>query len=151
MPFELGGPRAWKVRMTGDIGVSYEWVNHEPCMLLFPVRQGSRVGGCFGVAQNAVIKYVKSNGHPRVNYAVRMSIEAAQAMGMYPDKSTCKRIIDVIIDGIEELVKMPPEPNWMRTEDVGPPVGELTIREGDRVIVGREITAPSLEDLQRLH
>ena len=49
------------------------------------------------------------------------------------------RIVDAVIEGIPDLLRMPPEPP--RQPKPSPVLGELAIKEGGRTISEREITA----------
>lgn len=142
MPAVIGGERAWKKRAKGDIGISYEWVNGEPAMILFPIHGNRRTSGAYAICLSAAFKYAKSNGYPDEAYCVEAGRTAAETMGFFPTKDRVFKIVDTILDGLPDLVEMPPEPNWAAQQPQGPTIGEISIRDGDRVIAEREIPSP---------
>lgn len=146
MPVMLGGDKAWKQRVLGDIVISYQWINGEPAMILFPKKRPTLESGAFAVALSAAFQYVKSNGDPDLNYIMPQAFQAAKVMGFFPDKAIITRIIDAITDGIPDLVEMPPiRPGYdeQKSKEV---IGEMNIKQDGRVIRTEEITVPdSLE------
>ena len=47
----------------------------------------------------------------RINYLVFQAMAAAQQIGYHPsDRLVVSKIADLILDGLDELVRMPPEP-----------------------------------------
>lgn len=146
MPVMLGGDKSWKQRIVGDIVVSYQWVNGEPAMILFPKSKPTIESGAFAVCLSAAYQYVKSNGHPDLPYIMPQAFQAAKVMGFFPDKSVIHRIIDAITDGLPDLLQMPPiRPGYdeQKSKEV---IGEMNITNNGRVIKSEEITVPdSLE------
>lgn len=130
----VGGEKAWRKYRKGDIGISYHWVNGEPAMVLFPGnRQASPLITPFVIPLSVGHQYVNSDGHPNLVNAMAAAIEAAQCLGMAPEMSTIHRIIDAIVEGMPDLVCMPPEPDW--ANPVPKVDGELTIkRDGETVL-----------------
>lgn len=131
----VGGEKAWRKYKKGDIAACYHWVNNEPAMILFPLnRAPSPMLIPFVIPLSVAHQYVDSSGQPNLVNAMGAAIEAAGCMGMAPEMSTVHRIIDIIVDGIPDLVSMPPEPDW--AEDLSKPLdGELSIlRDGEKVV-----------------
>ena len=129
----IGGDKAWRKYRKGDIAIAYHWVNGEPAMVLFPGnRTASPLITPFVIPLSVGHQYVNSDGHPNLVNAMAAAIEAAQCLGMAPEMSTIHRIIDAIVEGMQDLVCMPPEPDWA---DTTPKVdGELSIlRDGEKV------------------
>lgn len=93
----------------GDITHEYKWVDGEPTMLIY-----KRVLGHNTPAYMIEIKdaheFVASNGHASRALISRYCFEIAQTLGVEHDKASLFRIISIIEEGIEILVKMPPEP-----------------------------------------
>lgn len=135
MPVMLGGARAWKVQKVGDIIRSYQWVNKEPAMVLYPARRRSLENGAFAICLSAAFKY------DDVRYLVQQSIQAAKVMGMDESKYTIHRIGTAIHDGLLDLIKMPPEPTWHKDLDKGDVIAELEIRADGKTIKEHEICA----------
>ncbi len=113
-PFvELGGTRAWKQYVKGDIVASLQWIDlggddPEPCLALFSTRLKSGAGA-YVVTQAKAHQYADSRGNP-TPHLLRAGFAAAVQMGFFPDSSTVHRVIDVIVDTISDLILMPTLP-----------------------------------------
>ncbi len=112
---EIGGDKSWgRQRVKGDICVSFQWLDipgkrePQPCMVLFPVVL-KLDGGAYAIPQDNAHEYGDSKGNP-TPYLMTAAMNAAQTMGFFPDQSTCFRIVDIIIDALPELIRMPSEP-----------------------------------------
>lgn len=151
MPVEIGGEKAWRKYVKGDIGVSFQWVNNEPAMILFPVRRQKLDAGAFVICLSAAHLYAQNDGHPALHYCIPKAIEAAKIMGMSVDKLTIHRIVDVILDAMPDLVSMPPEPNWAQIEKRGDTAGELVIKVDGETIMEREVSTPTPAELGAMH
>lgn len=109
---ELGGERAWLQRVKGDICVSYQWLHvgkKEPsaCMTLFPTVM-KMDGGAYAIPQDNAYEYADSSGNP-TPFLMVAAFNAAQTMGFFPDQSTVFRIVDIIVEGLPDLIRMPSE------------------------------------------
>ena len=137
----LGGDKAWKVRNKGDLNISYEWINNEPAMCVYPAIRRNIHQGALVIPIEAAWKYANANGEPNVEYITAMAIKACQHMGMQPEKSVIHRIIDVIVDGLPDLVEMPPEPPSHQIDRVNgsPKVGDLVIKVDGETILETEV------------
>lgn len=134
----LGGERCWRQRVTGDICVSYQWLDvgkREPsaCMVLFPTTM-KMDGGAYAVPQDNAYEYADENGAP-TPYLLTAALNAAVSMGFFPDQSTVFRLVDIIVDGLSDLIRMPSEQP-----------GELDIK---RAVLG--IEAQARVDGQLIH
>lgn len=139
----LGGPKAWKTRTQGDIVVAYHWINGDPAMVLWPLRKPL---GCvpFCIGMSHAYKYAHGTGYP-TRYCLQQAAVAAGVMGMDTTKQTVRRIVEVILDGLEDLIRMPPEPE--RKEDAAP-AGTVTLFQDGRKVVEAEVTdAPPMRTL----
>lgn len=108
---ECGGDRVWEQRIKGDICVSYQWLDvgkkePQPCMVLFPVVPKLNSGGAYAIPQDNAYEYSDATGGP-TPYLLTAAMNAATSMGFYPDQSTVFRIVDIIVDGLPDLVRMP--------------------------------------------
>ena len=136
----FGGREAWKTRKQGDIGIAFHWITagdfkDEPSMVLFPLRK--RLGAAaFVIPMSKAFEYADSNGYPS-SELVSSSFKAAEVMAMDSTRMTAHRIADVILNNIEDLVKMPPAPPVQRKH--GPNVGEIALKSGGETIVETEI------------
>ena len=107
---EIGGERCWLQRVKGDIVVSYQWlagIKKEPvaCMVLFPATIKID-GGAYAIPQDNAWEYVDNRGRP-TPYLMAAAYNAAQTMGFFPDQFTVFRIVDIIAEGLSDLVRMP--------------------------------------------
>lgn len=135
----VGGPNAWKKRVTGDIVSAFHWINEEAAMVLFPVRPAPGASA-FIICMSVAHKYARNDGGP-TPYLLKQCVTAATVMGMHPDRSTLKRIADIILDGMEDLVKMPPEPPALAKKK-GATIGEMSLSSGGKVIAEGEVDIP---------
>lgn len=148
MPVMVGGEKAWKVRRHGDIGVSFQWVNDEPAMILFPAKTNAFAqGGAYVLALSAAFKYADSVSGGPTPYLIRQCAAAAVQLGfLATDTFAIRKIADVILDSLPDLVEMPPEPTGM-TKGQAESVGEMLIKLDGETIHHSEVAAPSLEEL----
>jgi hypothetical protein len=139
MGIVVGGQHAWKVERKGDIVRAFHWVNGEPAMVLFPVRK--RLGaGAFVVCMSAAHKYARRDGYP-TEYSIAQAHKAATLMAMDTNKGTVHNIVTTIIDGISDLVRMPPEPQLPQKKLAS--IGEITLKSQGRVIGSVEVDEPA--------
>lgn len=127
---ELGGERTWLQRTKGDICITFQWLDigkREPaaCMVLFPTTM-KMDGGAYAIPQDNAYEYADAAGEP-TPYLMVAAFNAAQSMGFFPDQSTVFRIVDIIVENLPDLIRMPSEQP-----------GELNI---DRIVRGIEATA----------
>lgn len=106
----LGGDRAWLQRTKGDICISYEWLDvgkKEPsaCMVLFPTTL-KMDAGAYAIPQDNAYEYADAKGNP-TQFLLVAAWNAAQTLGFFPDQSTVFRIVDIIVDGLADLIRMP--------------------------------------------
>src|SRR5574341_1017129 len=135
----VGGKNAWRVKRKGDIVVAFHWVNGEPAMVLFPMRPNTAVKptACV-VALSVAHKYAESTGYPS-RYCIEQAAKFAVLMGMYTDRFTIHRIADAILEGIEDLLDMPPEPQAFRRDYKKRVIGEMTFKSEGKVVAEREV------------
>lgn len=133
MAVTFGSGTAWKVQRVGDVMRSYQWVNGEPAMVLFPVVARTVQAGAYVICLSAAFKY------DDVHYLVRQAAIAAKVMGMDDTSFTIHRIGTAIHDGLHDLIIMPPEPNWSKDLEKGGVMGDLEIKANGKVICEREV------------
>ena len=108
---ELGGERAWLQRVTGDIVVSYQWLDvgekePSPCMVLFAASRRC-LAGAYVIPQKNAHYFADNRGRP-TTHLLLAGRNAIQQMGFDAnDRATVKRAIDIIVDGLADLVRMP--------------------------------------------
>lgn len=106
----LGGPHMYKRFVHGDVTTELTWINEEPHMLLYRSNPGAKQGA-FQIDINDAHRYANSRtGGP--SPSLRMDcIEAAAAIGFAKhDVHGLFKVMTCILDHIDDLVKMPPEP-----------------------------------------
>lgn len=140
MPVMLGGEKAWKVYQKGDIVCSFQWVNGEPAMCLYPKNPSSLNPGAFVLPLESVFKYANSKTGAPTQHCIAQAAKAAEVMGFFVDRFTIHRIVDVIMDGLIDLIEMPPEPTGLNAQDTRS-VGELIIKVDGKTRLHGEINA----------
>lgn len=141
----LGGEKAWKQRVTGEIVSSYQWVNREPAMILWPAGPKRLGGGAFVLCLSAAFKYANSDGTP-TKHLIKMTVKIAQQFGMEPNQFLCKKIADVILDGLPDLVDMPPEPTGLNAQQTQA-IGEASIKVDGQTIFEGDVNLPTEAEL----
>lgn len=104
----LGGD-VYDQRKTGDIISEFKYVDGEPVMLIYKNTLG-RNSKAFMIEMTDAYLYAQSNGAPTKRLVNTLCFGAAKALDSLYDKATVHRLIDVIVDGLADLLKMPPEP-----------------------------------------
>lgn len=145
MPILLGGANARFQRVHGDIVASYQYVNDERAMALWP-REKKQHSAAFIVCDSAAWRY--DPDRPRGEwfgkqgelicgplYLMQQAMIAARVMGMDGNKSTVVRIATIIAEGLEDLVRLPPNMPPPKPK----PIGEATLLIDGQVVSTREI------------
>jgi hypothetical protein len=108
----IGGPEAWLTRTKGDIECIFQWVdtNHEskepqPCMCLRPAvkRDGN---GTYILPAEEAYRFATSKGKPTPDL-MKAAFMYCKITDTHPDKSTIFRVMDIILDGLQDLIRMP--------------------------------------------
>lgn len=136
----LGGEKAWKVYVKGDIVVSFQWVNGEPAMILYPKRPIGVGAGAFVLPIESAFKYADSKRGAPTPYCIEMAAKAADVMGLFPDRFTLFRIVDAIMEGLIDLIGMPPEPTGLNAKETEA-VGELLVKINGKTRLEGEVNA----------
>lgn len=140
MGIVVGGEKAWKIFNHGDVVASLHWIDKKPSIVLFPKRP--MIGAVpFVVPIGLAHQYAKANGDPEAMNLVPMSVDAAKSMGFDVSPFICKQIADAVFEHIQDLLGMPPEPNWQH-KAVDDAVGELVIKVDGDVVKETEVSMP---------
>lgn len=112
---QLGGDRAWRQFVKGDIVVSMQWLHRpdidpdgpHPCMVLFPVSRRTDAGA-YVIPQRNAFAFCDRAGNP-TPHLMGTAFKAAITMGFHPnqDQSAVYRVIDAICECLGDLVSMP--------------------------------------------
>lgn len=140
MSVMLGGAKAWKQNVNGDVVASFQWVNKEPAMCLYPLHPRTLNPGAYVLPLESAFKYADAKTGAPTPYAIKQAHIAAEVMGFFPDKFIVTRIVDTIMQGLLDLIEMPPEPTGM-TKQQTDAVGELLIKVDGHVRAAGEINA----------
>jgi hypothetical protein len=138
----IGGDTAWRVRSKGDIGLAYHWVAGEASMVIYPLSRGMRMmGGMpYVLPMSAAHELVlPDSGGEGVNAEelIRKAERAAEVIGAKGDQFIIRKIADILLEGLDELCDMPPEPDHLQKKVA--PTGEATFKVDGQTIVERDI------------
>ena len=149
MPILIGGKYARFQRVHGDIVASYQYINGERAMSLWP-REKKLRPGAFIVCDSAAWRYNPDN--PRQDrydkdgklqcgplYLMQQAQAAAVIMQMDTTKSTIVRIATIIAEGLVDLVRLPPERPEDRPEGQRKPIGEASLIIRGKNVATRDI------------
>lgn len=140
----LGGPKAWKVRAVGDLVLAYHWVNDEPTMFIYPryrrmmltmvVPWGLPLQG----AHELVHTDTKGTG-VNTEELLAKATRCASLIGFGSDARAVMKIADLILSGLDDLIRMPPTPDELLKPDIKPADGTMKVVENGKVIIEREV------------
>jgi hypothetical protein len=116
-------------RQHGDILAVYTWVNDERALVLLPAHRkpGSP---WYVVCESAAYKYEEPN------YLARQARKAAEVIGMDETADAWLKIATIIIEGLGDLIRLPPAPE---KELMSASVGSMTILEDGAPMLSRDI------------
>lgn len=123
----LGGDGAWKQRNIKGITCSFQWVDltqwgleqTNAAMCLYNANRNAMRGAYVVPQQNAYL-FGDRAGHP-TSHLFASAFAAAEQLGFdMRDKMAIRTVIDIIIEGLPDLILMPSEP---------PNVAEIIIRD----------------------
>jgi hypothetical protein len=134
----LGGPNSRFQRVHGDIVASYQYVNGERAMILWP-RHRKGVPA-FIVCDSAAFKY----DDPK--YLASQGRKCAEMWGMESSATVWFRVATIIHEGLGDLIRLPPEPVQVVS---GPVIGEASLRMNGVEVGGAEVKMPTLDELAR--
>lgn len=129
----LGGD-VYEQLTKGDIVHEYKWVDGEPVMLIYKRVLGNNTPA-YMIEMKDAHEYAMSNGGPTKRLLSTLCFDAAKALRMEHDKFGLYRLIDVIVEGMDILLKMPPEPKAIEVAN-RPSTGndELSIKIDGKVV-----------------
>lgn len=143
MGIMLGGDACWKKRVvSGGLAVFYEWFEGEGTMFITRATQSALSGnkGSAAIAQEQAYLYADSKTGAPTMRLLQFAGKACIEIGLEPSRMNIKRIADAIVDGLEDLVRMPPEPTHKQLTGKNPrPVAELEVMQGNTTIISTEI------------
>lgn len=124
MSVQLDPRKAHAAHIIGDILAILTWVNDERALVLMPAHraQGSP---WFVVCESAAYKY------DNTRYLAQQAAKAASVLGMDEVLSTWRRVADIILNYLPDLIRMPaaPEP-----EKLAGAFGSMILKEDGKTI-----------------
>lgn len=146
MPVMLGGENAYQTLVKGDIVISYQWLNDQPAMFMWPKRPrvlGNR--GAYCMPLETIHQYVDPA------YCAQQAIIAAEYMGMDITKATVYRIRDIFHEAIQELKNMPPKSLGLTKAQLeaakGEQIGEMAYKVDGKTVREAPVYQPTLDEL----
>ena len=136
--YSVGGPSAFKTYERRGFNVSFEWVEGEPCMLIWSVR--GMDAGVFGIALSSAAKYADPSGKPTRECFKECRSALIEVMGGSGIDIEVYALVDVVLDGMNTLLTMPPAPLDVRLADRPAPIWEITEIDKDSGKTIREST-----------
>jgi len=109
---ELGGERAWLQRTIGEFTCSFQWLDlddgedPQPCMCIYRAARTLDVVPYVIPQRNAWAFADNKSGGPSA-HAIGASFKACVTLGTFPSKDTVRKLLDLIVEGIPDLVRMP--------------------------------------------
>lgn len=113
--FHFGGPGTRFQRVKGDFAIAYQYYNDEPIMAIAR-KNDSIKKGVLIVALSAAWQYADSGSGAPTEHCFKVAAMAAGRMGMDFSKETVFKLANIIVDGIPDLLKMPPKPEGARDD-----------------------------------
>ena len=108
---ELGGERAWLQRTIGEFTCSFQWLDLDdgeephPCMAIFKASRMLDVVP-YVIPQRNAYAFADKSGGPSP-HAFGAAFKACVTMGTFPSKDTVRKLLDIIVEGIPDLIRMP--------------------------------------------
>jgi len=126
--------KAHLVRHHGEIMAIFTWINQERAMVLVASRRppGSP---WYCIMESAAYLYADESGNP-TRRLIESAAKASEVLCLNQTTSSVRKIVDVIVDGLPDLVKMPSEPP---NEVAKAAIGELKLMENGKLVAGQEI------------
>jgi len=103
----IANTRAFK-----DLVISFQWVNEEPAMCI--LRRHAEKRNAWVICLSSAYKYDDDK------YLVQQSVLATKVLGSPGDKALARNFCDAVMNNIDELVKMKPEPKESEIAREGP-------------------------------
>lgn len=138
----LGGDRCWKKqRAKGGLIVFFEWFEGEATMFIVRENRSALSGnrGSAAIAQPQAYLYADSKSGAPTGRLIQFAMKACVEIGLDPSRMNVKAIADAIVDNLEELVRMPPEPRNAMFTGKERPAGEITVKVDGQTVTQQEV------------
>lgn len=133
MPASIDLSKAHLSRVHGDITVIFSWLNDERAMFLIPhLRKNAP---WFVVMEGAAYTWDDTSPANVRNVAAK-AVKACEVLGLEPTPINCRRIAGIIVDGLEDLIRMPSSPP---AEYYSASFGKMELRADGQIVTGQDI------------
>lgn len=120
--------KAFKHRQHGDLLAIYTWFNDERALILLPAYRKN--AAWFIILEPAAWKY--DNPH----YLAHQAVKACEVVGIEPSTANWRRIANIIIEGLPDLIEMPSQPDPVLSRAT---IGEMKLFADGQLLGGEEI------------
>ncbi len=145
-----GGDTAWPIPphgnraiRRGDVCAAFHWIGDEAAMVLYlyPRYMAFSVAKIvpYALPLSAAHELIAEGGKGEISTPVLLekAATAASLFGRAGDYHTIRQIADLMLTGLDYLLKMPPKPKHLEERDRGGKDGELAvISEGKTIFEG---------------
>ncbi|MGL4573748.1 MAG: hypothetical protein ACRCV9_03060 [Burkholderiaceae bacterium] len=136
MSVTLDTRKAHLVRTHGDLTAIYTWLNDERAVVIAAhLRPGSP---WYVVPESACYEW-DDNDPANVPLIVQKCQKACEVLGVESSMTNCMRIARIVIEGIPDLIRMPPKPP---DERVGIRIGAMQLRAEGELLVEQDVRMP---------
>lgn len=128
------GINYYRIFRKGDLVVELKWVDEEPVMLLYKMVLGAN-SPAYMIEHKDAFQFATSKGDATKKLVVDLCDQAARAINCEHDHHTKIRIIDAILNFMDDLLMMPPAPKEIALADA-PTNGtdELSVKVNGQVV-----------------
>jgi hypothetical protein len=134
----FGGLRSLKTRSIRGYTVSFEWCRDpdnrkrvEPCMVIWNDRVNRADAGAWIITRRGIMKFCDQHNRP-TQHAFVEARESLPVLGMDTTDLEMRRLVDVVMDAVDDLVQMPLVPLEVRQRLKRQSVWEITRRDQNR-------------------
>ena len=116
-----------KTRNFKDLIICFQWVNEEPAMCI--LRKHANKRNAWVICLSSAYKYDDDA------FLVESSVKATMVLGSPGDKGLARNFCDAVMNNIDELVKMKPEPKEVEIARIGrDPIPEFDARNNTIIL-----------------
>lgn len=137
----FGGARSLKTRSVKGYTVSFEWCRDpdnrkriEPCIAIWCDHVNRHDQGGWAITRRGMMRFCDQHNKP-TPYAFQEARAALPMLGVDTTDMEVRRLVDVVMDSVDDLVQMPLVPLEIRQQLKRASVWEVTRRDLDRNVV----------------
>lgn len=132
MAISLDLAKAYRHKQYGDLLAVLTWVNNERALVVLPAFR--KAAGWFVLEEPAAYKYLDPS------YLASSAARACQVMGIEATPRNCVKVGEIIMDQMEDLIRMPDEPD--ERKKVGAAIGEARLYAEGELMHGEDVRLP---------